>query len=291
VRRLSAIALAATVLASCGGASRSLSLPEPLSRLYAYDSATPLELRDLGVLNSGYPVKVHDVTFLSPQGGRVPAFLVVPPGKGQFAGVVFMHGSTGSRFDFLPTAVRIARRGAVALTITSPFDRPGAHQPSNTLAGLRELRGLFVQEVVDLRRGIDVLERRPDVDPKRIGFAGFSLGAEVGAILAAVDPRLSAVDLISGGGELAFAPPLRPRLRRTAVPLLSTFQPSRFVRYVRAPLFQVGTRDAEISRTRLLGLIRPAPAGKTVRWYPTGHALNPRATRDFEAWISERLGL
>jgi hypothetical protein len=53
----------------------------------------------------------------------------------------------------------------------------------------------------------------------------------------------------------------------------------------------LGRRDEEIPRRRLLALFRPAPEGASVRWYRAGHSLDARATRDFETWIGQRLGL
>jgi pimeloyl-ACP methyl ester carboxylesterase len=49
-----------------------------------------------------------------------------------------------------------------------------------------------------IRAGLDYLARRPDVDPRRIGGLGLSLGAEVLLEAAARDPRLAAV--VADGG-------------------------------------------------------------------------------------------
>ena len=54
--------------------------------------------------------------------------------------------------------------------------------------------------VVNARRALDVLAARPDVDPKRLGVVGFSLGAQTAAILAGDEPRLKAVGIMSGRG-------------------------------------------------------------------------------------------
>lgn len=47
-----------------------------------------------------------------------------------------------------------------------------------------------IHAVVDLRRGIDLLLARPDVDPRRLAYVGHSYGAQWGAILSAVDKRI-----------------------------------------------------------------------------------------------------
>jgi dienelactone hydrolase len=288
VRRLVSVALAAVFAAGCGGhGSR---LPASLARLYGYDRSTPLGFRDYGVVNHGYPVKIHDVSYASPGDGKVPGFLLVPPGKGPFPAVVLMHGSGGTRVDFLVPAAHFARRGFVALTVTSPFDRPPYPNPPNTLAGMRANERNWAQAIVELRRALDLLAARRDVDGRRLGFVGFSLGAEEGAVLAGVDDRLRAVALLSCGGTLRFVPPLSASLRRRAAPLLAKMEPKDLIRYARAPLLiEDGRFDKVIVRPRLESLIRAAPAPRTVRWYDTGHAVFPTAQKETFAWLAARL--
>ena len=59
-----------------------------------------------------------------------------------------------------------------------------------------------IQTVADARRAIDVLVARTDVDAARIGYYGFSYGAWLGAIAAAVDRRVGLVVLRSGGPQV-----------------------------------------------------------------------------------------
>jgi len=292
--------LGAALLVGCGGggsekgAEESVEsrFPADVAQLYDYDRSIPLDLRDEGVLNPTFPAKTHDVGYRSPLGGRVPAFLVVPPGKGPFPGVVFLHGASGSRLDFLVTATKLAQRGVVTLTITSPFERGCRPRLPQTIEGLRTTQRLVRQTVVDLRRGIDLLQSRSDVDPKRIGFVGFSRGAQFGAILAAVEPRLKAVDLISGSGEISFNRAIPEDLRDEAAPIVAAFEPKRFVAHVRSPLlFQVGLRDELVPRRVLVAFFRAAPPHREVRWYDAEHDLDERAIRDFFDWFAKRLDL
>ena len=86
---------------------------------FAYDASAPLHYVDRGVVNHGYPIAVHDVSFTS-SGKRVDAMLAVPPGKGPFPAVVYLHGTGGDRTELLVPATWMAARGVVALTITMP---------------------------------------------------------------------------------------------------------------------------------------------------------------------------
>jgi formylglycine-generating enzyme required for sulfatase activity len=58
---------------------------------------------------------------------------------------------------------------------------------------------LMVQEVKDLRRSIDYLQIRPDIDSQKIAYLGMSWGAFMGSIIPAVEDRFRASVLIAGG--------------------------------------------------------------------------------------------
>jgi len=55
-----------------------------------------------------------------------------------------------------------------------------------------------IQEVKDLKRTIDYLERRPEFDRAKIGYEGMSSGGTYGALIPAVEDRIRASVLIAG---------------------------------------------------------------------------------------------
>src|SRR5260370_29474026 len=62
-----------------------------LLRHFDYDQKAPLDVQEAGVEQPG-DVTVHDISYASPKGRRVPAYLLVPKGKGPFAAVIWGHG-------------------------------------------------------------------------------------------------------------------------------------------------------------------------------------------------------
>jgi dienelactone hydrolase len=60
----------------------------------------------------------------------------------------------------------------------------------------------LLQGMEDVRRTIDLLASRPEIDPKRIGITGISLGGIVAATAAGSEPRLARVMPILAGGDL-----------------------------------------------------------------------------------------
>jgi dienelactone hydrolase len=294
VRSLVVIAVSVSLLAGgcAGGAGGHARAARP--GLFDYDRSESLGFRDRGRINHGYPIAVRDISYASPKGGRVPGYLIVPPGRGRRPAVIYMHGSGGTRLDFVVPGTWIAARGAVALTIASPAAR--SREPA--VAGARSLarqRDLTVQNVVDLRRAVDLLRSLPEVDPNRIAYVGYSAGARTGAILAGVEHRIKAYDLLSGGAsppaEYVRAAPQRLRARITRV--LGSVDPLRYVRRA-APgtlFFQDGRRDRVVPRKALVALARAGSRPKQVRWYDAGHGLDKQAYQDQLRYLSRRLGL
>jgi hypothetical protein len=97
-----------------------------------------------------------------------------------------------------------ARAGAVSLIPDYPWDRPQPWHKTPDHFDKPELdREIEIQAVVDLRRAIDLLLARPDVDPKRLAYIGHSYGAQWGSILSAVDKRMKTSILMAGVAEMA----------------------------------------------------------------------------------------
>ncbi|PYU03686.1 MAG: hypothetical protein DMG33_16170, partial [Acidobacteria bacterium] len=71
------------------------STPAEVMKLLDYDKSKPLDIQEGKTYDRDGGVKVIELTYASPVQGRVPAFLVVPPGKGPFAGIVFGHWGGG----------------------------------------------------------------------------------------------------------------------------------------------------------------------------------------------------
>ena len=258
------LAVGLLALAACGGTS------PPAT--FAYDRHEPFRYANAGRVNHDYPIRIYDVSFASARSGRVHAYLVVPPGEGPFPAVIWAHGSGGTRDDLILPATWLAARGAVSLVVDDPFER----DPSLNYASDERQLAAITQQIVDLRRTVDLLQSRRDVNPKRIGFMGLSFGAMQGAVLSGVDSRIRAFDLQSGRGR-AFGPGLDD---------LAWIKRSHA-----AFLFQLGLHDQVVPRAQLVALAKAAPEPKEIRWYDAGHPLNLRANHDQLRWLAHELGL
>jgi len=287
--------VAALLLAGCGGSKDAAPTPAtPAASPFDYDASPALRFQDGGRVNSGdYPIAIHDVSYLS-QGERVEAYLAIPLGKERHPAVIFLHGSGGDRTQMLLSATWMAGRGALTLTLTAPSTGVAGIAGATPLEQLKQERNLSVADVVAVRRAVDLLGERADVDRDRIGFLGWSSGARTGAILAGVEPRLRGVILMSGGAApiseyiaqipVALRPPLEPILR-SIDPLrsIADAKPERL-------LLQLGSQDEVVPLEALEAMVVAAPKGTEVRRYAAGHGLNQKALKEQLAWLTEKLG-
>jgi len=277
VRRLAAVVLAA-VLAGCSGSAETAQKPNPLpaklQTLFDYDRSAPLAIR-WGERFTRRGISVRELSYAAP-GGRVPALLVTPTSRGRHAAVILMHGSGGSRTDFLPEAALLGTKGIAALTLTSPFEvEPDA---PDTVAATRRLT---IRNVVDLRRAIDLLEARDDVDPERIGLVGYSRGAQAAVQTAAVEDRLRAVIVQAGRARASRAYASPPEL--DAIRYVAHVAPAQ-------AFFQGASNDEIVPPEEMRELIREAREPKRAKWYATGHGFDLGAFRDQVAWLQRVLG-
>jgi dienelactone hydrolase len=273
---------------------------------FSYDASAPLDVHDDGPPDHFEGVVVQRVSYASPRGGRVPALLVTPAdAQGQRRrAVVLQHGMGLDKTELLPDAIELARSGAIALLPDSPDQRPTAMRVLS-FADHEHDRELWEQAAVDLRRAVDVLVARSDVDPQRLGFVGHSFGASMGAVLAAVEPRMRALVLVGAGnftrgireGSSEGMVNLRATIPKPALERylasLAPFDADRFL--ARAPkttaiLFQFGTYDANSSRRADDELAAACTATTQARTYPTGHFItSPAALRDRLGFLDEIL--
>jgi dienelactone hydrolase len=158
---------------------------------------------------------------------------------------------------------------------------------------LRQARDVQVRDVVAVRRAVDVLRSLPSVDPKRIGYLGWSAGAKTGTFVAAAEPRVKALALLSAGAApvSAFVAQAPPELRNQVKTILGSVDPIRYVALARpgSLLLEDGRKDQVVPRAALQNIVAAAPKHTTVRWYPAPHELSAAAYGDAFDWLAAKL--
>jgi dienelactone hydrolase len=275
------------------------------SRAFDYDQKAPLDIQEAGVEHRG-DVSVHDISYASPKGGRVPAYLVVPPGKGPFAAVLWGHwywpnSEFFNRKEFLEEAVVLAQAGVVSLLPTGPGARPG-HVQDRTPLNEQQIKDL-IQAIVDLKRGADLLLARKDVDPRRLAYVGHSYDATAGGFLSGIDKRFKAFVLMAGGLSKEvdskaeeykqYRQKVGPEKFDAFVVKYAWLDPGKFVsRAAPATVFlQYATKEDFLTPARAHEYEAVVSEPKRFKLYEAPHALNADARRDRMAFLTEQLKL
>ncbi len=277
---------------------------DALVKRFDYDRNRPLDVREAAVQDRA-GVTVHDISYASPMGGRVPAYLVVPPGKGPFAAVVWGHwywdnSPARNRTEFLDEAVAIAKAGVVSLMIDGPVARPG-YVADRTPLNEQQITDRL-QSIADMRRAADLLLARPDVDPARLGYVGHSYNASTGAYLSGIDRRFKAFVLMAGSlsdkVDLESQEYKDYRVKVGAdrwdafIAKYAWLDPGTFVSHAApaAIFMQYATQEEFLTPARARQYAAIVSEPKQFKLYDTNHALNAEARRDRLEFLRERLG-
>jgi hypothetical protein len=154
-----------------------------------------------------------------------------------------------------------------------------------------------------MRRGLDLLLARKDVDPKRLAFVGHSYNASIGAILSGVDRRFKAFVLMAGtmSDEVDFRTGAYDDFRKQVGPEKfdaflakhSYTDQGKFVSKA-APAFvflQYATQEDFMKPERAREYEKVVSEPKRFKLYEAPHALNAEARRDRIMFLTEQLKL
>ena len=260
---------------------------EDLAAQFAYDASAPIGMVERGSVPDG-TLTVRDIEFSGTKGGRARAYVITPATNGPHPAMVFVAGSNQRREDIRTEALGVARRGVVALVLEQSQITNARPQIWTFTAQDREEA---IDTVIDIRRAIDLLVTRTDVDPTRIGYYGFSYGAWLGAIAAAVDKRVGLLVLRSGGPQILVE--IARASTRTLTPeytgLMATVDQMSYAPSIVVPvLVQNGSRDTTYTAEQMRAWQERIAGAKTMRTYDAGHTLDGTANADALAWVTER---
>jgi len=179
--------------------------------LFVPDPQPALDAKSYGSFSPESGVIAERVTYGTEYGLRIPAIVYRPAKvRGKIPGIVVVNGHGADKTSWYSwyTGVEYARAGAMVVTY-DPIgegerndehkDATGEHDRVIDVPGVPERMGGAM--ITDAMQGVSYLLSRPEVDGRRIGLLGFSMGSFVASLTGAVDARIHAV-FLTGGGDL-----------------------------------------------------------------------------------------
>jgi hypothetical protein len=258
--------------------------------LYAYDR-TPLEARVDSVDDRMEHWRIEWVSFAAAYGNeRVPALLYLPNNaRPPYQTVVYFPGSNAFQPQAVASAVDVegdwflflVRSGRAVLF---PLYKGTYERHLNGLFELPHVwRDVMIHASKDLGRAVDYLETRPAFDANKLAYLGLSMGAGVGPIMTAIEPRFEASILLGGGLYFWRRPPESDGFN--------------FLPRVKVPTLMINGRHdfffpLETSQAALFRELGTPPAHKRHRVFESGHVPTERqeVIKDILDWLDRYLG-
>ena len=177
-----------------------------------YDATAPLNAKASAFSKTATPprgpqtVLIQKVTYSGARGETVPGIFMAPAVASPSAPVpcvLLLHGLGGSKMDVFLLGIALARRGyaSFAIDIAGHGERPRIGGKTVDKLTTAQMHDLVAETAVDLRRAVDFVQTRPEVDRGHLGFLGISLGGIIGGLFAGNEPRLQTTVLWAAGGN------------------------------------------------------------------------------------------
>jgi dienelactone hydrolase len=172
---------------------------------YELSLKTPLPGLDVDVFVLRFP---SPVASLVPENNTVYAEYYRPRGPGPFPGTIVLDVTAGDQSLSRSIATHLAQHGIAGLFVQMAYygpRRPAGSKTRLLSPDVNQSLEAVRQTVLDLRRAAAWMAERPELDGKRLGVLGTSLGSFVGALAGEMEPRLGRVAVLLGGGGLVDA--------------------------------------------------------------------------------------
>ncbi len=268
---------------------------EVFKRLYDSDD-TPLDAQIESTDDTHNDWRHELVSFNATYGGeRVLTRLYIPKRAAPpYQAVIFFPGSPAlqlrssdgsplqSYWEFVPKSGRVL----VHPIYKGMYERfTGVLEPQTGALSERHnaWRDQVIDWVRDLRRTVDYLTTRDDIQSDKLAYLGLSLGGRYGPIFSALEERFGAAVFVAGGFAYAYDLP------DEVLPV--HFAPRSYVPTIMINGSQDFIRPIETSIRPMFDRLGTAPADKRLALFPLGHLppINDTA-RETLNWLDRYLG-
>jgi dienelactone hydrolase len=167
---------------------------------FELEQKTTLPAIGVSIYRLRFPSPVKTAT---PENNTVHAEYYRPAGEGPFPGVIILDVTAGNQMLSRHIATYLAANGVAGLFVQMAYYGP-RRPPGSRLRlmspNLKQTNAAITQTVLDLRVATAWMESRSELDHKRLGILGTSLGSFLSALTGEMEPRLGRVAVLLGGG-------------------------------------------------------------------------------------------
>jgi len=259
-----------------------------------------LELKDIRILSKGVEDRIESqlMVIQTPFRNRRMAELFRPETGKSLAVILFVHwyepqAHDSNRSQFVEEAKEMTRGGAVCLLVETLWSDQDFFLKRTQEDDVQN----SIEEVVNIRRAMDLLLSQPNVDPNRFAFVGHDFGGMYGVLAGSLDQRPSHYVIMAATPRFPdwylYLPKLVGDEREVFIKQMSEIDPIVHVPSLSpAPvLFQFGNEDRHVPKERAEEFFADAREPKEIKWYEAGHGLNANATEERKAWLKKNLEL
>lgn len=262
-----------------------------------YPKLDPKDVRVLGQREEN-GIKSQLLVIQTPFGYRRVAEIFQPEAAGSYPAILYVHwyepeSITSHRSQFEDEAKEMAHAGAICISIEMLWSdrdfflkRTQAEDIQNSM-----------EEVVNIRRAMDLLLSQPNVDARQFAYVGHDFGGMYGVLAGSLDRRPSQYVIMAATPRFPdwylYLPRLEGEPREAFIRQMAEMDPIAHVSNL-APahlFFQFATDDFHVPKARAEEFFAAARNPKEMKWYEAGHGLNNEATQDRKAWLKEKLAL
>jgi len=234
----------------------------------------------------------------TPFGYRRVAEMFRPESGESFAAILFVHwyepeSPNSNRSQFVEEAKELARGGAVCLLIETLWSDPDFFIKRTQADDFQN----SLEEVVNIRRALDMLLAQPDIDLQRVAYVGHDFGGMYGVLAGSLDQRPSHYVIMAATPRFPdwylYLPKMEGAAREAFIREMVEIDPISHIANLSpaSVFFQFAANDPHVPKDRAQEFYAAAKDPKSLRWYETGHGLNEAATADRKAWLKDKLGL
>ena len=268
-----------------------------LDQMRAYQK---LELNDLRVLGRRVEDGIESqlMVIQTPFGYRRVAEMFRPEGEATGAAILYVHwyepeSIDSHRTQFEAEAREMARLGAVCISIETLWSDRDFFLKRTQEDDMQN----SMEEVVNLRRAMDLLLSQPNVDPRRFAYVGHDFGGMYGVLAGSLDQRPSHYVIMASTPRFSdwylYMPRMEGEARQAFIRQMAEIDPLTHISNLSpaAVFFQFATDDFHVPKERAEEFFAAAKEPKEMKWYEAQHGLNETATQDRKAWLRDRLEL